>query len=145
MLGQKLQADQVEALKSHNTEKLEVLRFIIAKIKNKEIEKKSELTDEEVVDILRKHIKELNEAITAFEKGGRTDLIDQNKKQIAVVTPYLPAEISDEELQNEVKRLINENKAAYDANAKSLIGICMKELKPKASPDRIMKAINSIS
>lgn len=142
MVQEKLQADQIQALKSSDKEKLEVLRFIIAKIKNQEIEKKSALTDDEVVNILRKHVKELHEGIEAFKKGNRQDLVDQNTKQIEIVSVYLPAEISEEELQREVSRLKDENKAAIEANPKVFIGICMKALKSKASPERIMKAIN---
>lgn len=145
MLRDKLQAEQIQALKSGDKERLEVLRFLIARIKNKEIDKQSELTDEEVVDVLRKQVKELDESIAAFEKGGRTDLIEQSRKQRDLITPYLPAEISDDELKNEVKRLMDTNKAAYEANPKSIIGICMKELKSKAAPQRIMAAISSIS
>ncbi len=144
MLFQKLQADQIQALKSSDKEKLEMLRFVISRIKNREIEKKSELSDEEVIDILRKQIKELNEANAAFAKGGRNDLIEGNNKQIAILKVYLPAEISDEELKAEVQRLKEANQQAYEANPKSIIGICMKELKAKASPERIMAAINSV-
>lgn len=143
MLLEKLQADQIAALKSSEKEKLEVLRFLISRIKNRQIEKQAELSDDEVIDILRKQVKELNEGIEAFEKGGRTDLADENRKQIAFIKPYLPAEISDEELKNEVKKLMEANKQAYEANPKSIIGICMKELKSKADPQRIMAAINS--
>lgn len=143
MLQEKLQADQIAALKSSDKEKLEVLRFVIARIKNKEIEKKAPLTDEEVVDILRKQAKELQEAMDAFGKGGRTDLVEQNRKQLAILSVYLPQEISDEELKSEVARLINENKQAMEANPKAIIGICMKELKSRANPARIMAALKA--
>ena len=52
---------------------------------------------------------------------------------------YLPAEISDEELKSEVDRVIKENQTVFDANKKAIIGICMKQLKSKADPERIMK------
>ena len=141
MLRQKLQDDQIVALKSGDKTKLNVLRFILAQIKNKEIDKKSDLNDEEALVVLRKVIKELKESVEAFEKGGRKDLLDDNKKQLEIASAYLPAEISDEELKQEIEKVIKQNQAIFDNNQKAIIGICMKELKPKADPGRIMKTL----
>lgn len=143
MLRQKLQDDQITALKSGDKTKLEILRFILAQIKNKEIDKKSELNDEEALAVIKKVVKELKESIEAFDKGKRKDLSDDSKKQLAIVSVYLPAEISDEELKQEVEKIIKENQALFDKNQKAIIGICMKQLKSKADPVRIMKIISS--
>lgn len=144
MIKEKLQTDQLTALKSSDKKTLEVLRYILAQIINKEIDKQTDLTDEEVISILRKQVKELQESIDAFNKGGRTDLATQSEEQKQIVVRYLPAEISDEELEKEVKRIIEENKEAYEKNPKLIIGICMKELKNKAEPGRIMKVIQNV-
>ena len=143
MLRQKLQDDQVIALKSGDKTKLEILRFILAQIKNKEIDKKSGLNDEETLVVIKKVTKELKESIEAFEKGGRKDLSDDSKKQLEIVSVYLPAEISDEELKQEVEKVIKENQTVFDNNQKAIIGICMKQLKSKADPGRIMKVLSS--
>ena len=68
---------------------------------------------------------------------------DDSKKQLAIVSVYLPEEISDEELKQEVEKIIKENQALFDKNQKAIIGICMKQLKSKADPVRIMKIISS--
>ena len=143
MIRQKLQDDQITALKSGDKTKLEILRFILAQIKNKEIDKKSELNDEEALTVIKKVVKELKESIEAFDKGKRKDLSDDSKKQLAIVSVYLPEEISDEELKQEVEKIIKENQALFDKNQKAIIGICMKQLKSKADPVRIMKIISS--
>ncbi|MBI5127305.1 GatB/YqeY domain-containing protein [Candidatus Roizmanbacteria bacterium] len=143
MLRQKLQDDSLAALKTGDKEKLSVLRFIIAQIKNKEIDKKTDLNDEETLFVLKKFAKELNESIEAFTKGGRTDLVAENKKQLEIVSVYLPAEITDEELKKEVDKIVTENKQIYDQNPKAIIGICMKLLKSKADPQRIMKVLSA--
>ena len=147
MLRQKLQADQVTALKSGQKTKLGILRFILSQIKNKEIDKNppagGELTDEETTIVLRKVIKELKESVEAFEKGGRKELADDSKKQLEVVSTYLPAEISDEELKSEVEKIIKENQIVFDNNRKAITGICIKQLKSKADPGRIMKVLSS--
>lgn len=143
MLRQKLQEDQLTALKSKDSEKLSVLRFVISQIKNKEIDKKSELNDEETIAVLKKIAKELKESIEAFEKGDRDDLVENSKKQLNIVSQYLPAEISDDELKKEVEKIIGDNKSLYDQNPKAIIGICMKLLKSKADPSRIMKVLSA--
>lgn len=141
MLRQKLQDDQIAALKSGDKTKLNVLRFILAQIKNKEIDKRSELNDEETIVVFRKVIKELKESIEAFEKGGRKELAEDSKKQLKFASFYLPAEISDQELKEEIEKVIKENQAVFDKNQKAIIGICMKSLKSKVDPGRIMKTL----
>lgn len=141
MLRQKLQDDQLNALKTGNKEVLEILRFVIAKIKNQEIEKKSELSDEETVAVLKKVVRELNESKEAAIKGDRKDLIEQNEKQIAIISPYLPAELTDEDLEKEIQAILEKNKELFATNKKAIIGICMKELRSKADGTRIMKLL----
>ncbi len=141
MLAQKLQADQLTALKSGDKKKLEVLRYVISQVKNREIEKKDELTDEETVATLQKIKKELQESIDAAEKGERTDLVVDNKAQLEIVSSYLPKELSDEELEQEIDKLIADNQEAAAANPKAIIGIVMKALRAKADPSRIMAVL----
>ena len=147
MLRQKLQDDQIIALKSGQKTKLEILRFILAQIKNKEIDKNppagGELNDEETMIVLRKVIKELKESVEAFEKGGRKELAEDSKKQLEFASFYLPTEINDEELKNEIEKVIKENQSTFDNNQKAIIGICMKQLRSKADPGRIMKILQT--
>ena len=137
MLKNTLQTDQIAALKSGDKATLSVLRYIVAQIKYKEIEKRTDLTDEEVVAVLRKQIKELKEANEGFEKGGRTDLVEENNRQIEVISRYLPTEMSDEDLTKEIEALVEQNKDAIAANPKAVIGICMNALRSKVDPSRI--------
>lgn len=143
MLRQKLQDDQLAALKSGDKVKLSVLRFVISDIKNKEIEKKTELNDEEVLSVLKKFAKELKESIDAFTKGNRPELVEENKKQLDIIITYLPKEITDEELSTEMDKILEENKALVDDNPKAVIGLVMGKLKSKADPSRIMPMLRS--
>jgi uncharacterized protein YqeY len=144
MLRDQIQADQIAALKSGDKQKLETLRFILAQIKNKEIDKKAPLDDEETVNALRKQIKEINESVEAFTKAGRPETAAEYQAQSDVLSVYLPAEISDEELQEEVKKLIEANQDLYQKNKSAVIGIAMKQLRSKAAPERIMKTLQSL-
>ncbi len=141
MLGKKLQADQLAALKSGDKSKLDTLRFVLSRVKNKEIEKKDDLNDEEVIQILKKTAKELKESLEMYEKAGRQELVDEHAKQLAVVEAYLPAELSDEVLSKEIEALLAQNETVIKENPKAIIGIVMKELRSKADPGRIMKLL----
>ncbi len=143
MLRQKLQDDQIKALKSGDKVSLTVIRFVISQVKNREIEKKSELSDEEVLAVLKKFAKELKESIDAFTKGNRLELVEENKKQLEVVSLYLPKEISDEELAAEMDKILEENKSLVDTNPKAVIGVVMGKLKSKADPGRIMPMLRT--
>ena len=132
-------------MKQRDQNKVTTLRYILAQLKNKEIDKKGELSNEEELVILRKIGKELKESIDAFRKGKREDLIAQYESQLKLLGTYLPQEISDEELKKEVEKIIAENKEVYDKNPKALIGIAMKQLKNKADPSRILKLLQRVT
>jgi len=145
MLYEQLQAEQITALKSKDTLRLQTIRGIIAEIKNREIEKKEPLNEDEVMGVIKKTKKELLESIESFTKGGRTDLTEESQKQLKMVNAYLPPELSDEELQKAIAALIEDNKEAIAKNPKSIIGICMKELRNKAESTRILATLGRVS
>lgn len=144
MICQKLQDEMVAALKNKDSLRLNTLRFAIAKIKNKEIEKKAELDDNETIDVLKKVARELKESIEVFQKAERTELVNENKKQLEIISSYLPSEIGDEELKNEVQKIISQNQELYNKNPKTMIGITIKALKNKADSQRIVKMLQKI-
>jgi hypothetical protein len=145
MLKQKLQLDQIAAMKAREQVKLDTIRYVIAQIKNKEINTQKELDDNEIVQILQKTKKELNESISSFQKGGRQDLVEEYQKQLDIILTYLPPELSDAELESAVKSLFDQNKEAIAKNPKAIIGIAMKELKGKVDPSRIVPMIRKVT
>ncbi len=132
-----IQSDLTIALKAHDSVTRDTIRFIVSQLKYKEIETKRESTDDEVISAIRKQIKELQESSSQFEKGGRADLASENSAQIKVLEKYLPSEISDAELEKEIKTFVEANLEAYKANPKALTGKIVQALKVKASPSRI--------
>jgi hypothetical protein len=144
MILQKIQEQKIAAMKSHDEQTVTSLGYILSQIKNKEIEKKALLTDEEVTAILRKVAKELQESLDAFQKGGREDLVAKTKTELKLISSYLPAEISDEELKKEIEKILAEKKDLQEKNPKAMIGICIRVLKAKANPSRIVKTLQSL-
>lgn len=144
MLLQKLQHDLNAALKKQDKETVSTLRLLLAEIYNRKIAKKTSLSDQEIMQIIRSEIKKLSDAAEQFKKGGRDDLVTANKSQITILSIYLPEEISDKELESEIGRLISENKELYDKNPKALIGIVIRELNQKASPRKIVDYLEKL-
>lgn len=137
MLIQKLQDDLTASLKAKDQERLDTLRLVMADIKNAKIDS-GELSDDDVMKILQKTVKKLNEASEMFRKGGRDDLADQNEAQKKIIEEYLPEQMSDEDLSQAVDDLIAENKELHEKNPNALIGVAMKKLSSQAEPQRIM-------
>lgn len=144
MLTEKIQQDQLTALKAKDESTLTTLRLLSAELKNKQIDLGHELSDEEAMGVIRKQVKQLNDAKEMFEKGGRADLVAENEAQITVLSAYLPTEISDEELRTEVERVISANTALRESSPNALFGIAIKELREKADPSRITKMVKEL-
>jgi len=145
MIKQTIKQDQLTALKTGDQARLNILRYILAKIQNQEIAKQKELSDEETIAILQKQVKELKETLEAAEKAIRPELIAQAKTELAIVGGYLPKQLSDEELKKEVDKIVSENQELYQKNPKAVIGICMRQLKSKADSSRIINILNSLN
>lgn len=145
MLKDKIQEQITAALKNKESEKVETLRLLMADIKNAEIDTGEALSDDDVLKIIKKNVKKLNEANEMFASGGRDDLVEQNKDQIEIYSEYLPEELSDEELEKAIDAVIAENKEVYEKSPKAIIGIAMKKLSSQADPKRIMAVLNKKS
>lgn len=145
MLRQQIQTELITALKTKQTNRLNTLRYIVAQIKNKEIDKHAELKDDEVIGVLQKIKKELQESIDSYTKGKRDDLVFESNEQMKIVASYLPLELSDEKLKEAIQKLIQKNNALFKQNPKSIIGICIKELKTQANPSRIMTILKHVA
>ncbi len=137
-----LVADMKQAMKDREAGKLRlaVIRMARNDIRNAEINGKKDLTDNEVVSILRKGVKMRQDSITEFVKGGRQDLVDQNKAEIAILEKYLPAELSAEELRKMVEDAVKETKAQGPKD----MGKVMKAVMSKAAGRADGKQINVI-
>ena len=126
-LLQEILADIKAAMKAHDSVTLEVLRTLRADIKNVAINAKKDVTDDIVLDVLAKSIKQRNESIEMLRKGGREENAQEEEKTLAVYQKYLPKQLSEDE----VKALIEEIKAQVGAQGPKDMGKIMKELTPK--------------
>lgn len=110
-LRDKIDADTKDALKSGAKDKLSTLRMLNAAIKNKQIDKRRPLTEEEVIETVRSLIKQRKDSIEQFAKGGRQDLVDKETAEVAVLETYLPQQLAREELEVMVRDAISQTGA----------------------------------
>jgi len=114
-------------MRNRDRERLGTLRMILAAIKQKEVDERIELDDTQILGVLDKMTKQHRESIAQFELAGRRDLVEKENKELAIVQSYLPAQLSDEEIQALLKQAIQETGAVSMQD----MGKVMAVLKPK--------------
>ena len=124
---EKLSADLKDAMRSKDALRKRVLRLALSALKNSEIDKQGELTEDEIVKIFQKEVKERRDTIEGAQKAGREDLVREAEAEIAVLEEYLPQPFSDEELA----ALINETITAVGATSMREMGQVMSAVMPK--------------
>jgi hypothetical protein len=125
-LRETIETDTKEALKSGAKDKVSTLRMLSAALKNKQIDRRRPLTEEEVVETVRTLIKQRRDSVEQFAKGGRQDLVDKEAAEIVVLEAYLPAQLSQEELLAMVREAV----AQTGAQGAKDMGKVMKALVP---------------
>ena len=124
----RLQADLTAARKAQEKAKVLLLGTIISDMKNREIELKRNLTDDDAIEVLRRGIKRRRESIEMFDKGGRADLATSERDEVALLSQYLPASASDDEIRAAVVAAI----AGGASNVGAVMGKVMGQFKGKA-------------
>jgi uncharacterized protein YqeY len=139
-LTDRIDDDIKKALKAGEKEKLTVLRGLKSDLKYKRIDKGDDLTDDDVVAALNSARKKCRDSIEQFEKGGRDDLVRQEKFGVEIIEQYLPEQLSEEKLIEIVRKAIEETGA--DSPAK--IGLVMKAVMPQVKGQADGKTINKL-
>ncbi len=131
MLRDDLKAAQIQAMKDKDKERLNAIRLILAKVKDRDIElRTSEATGDDdalVIDVLQKMAKQRRESIAMYKEGGRAELAEAEEKELAVIEEFLPAQMSEEE----TKAAIEAIKAETGASGMKDMGKVMAELKAR--------------
>lgn len=143
-LLQQLSSEQIGAMKAKDTQKLSVLRMINAAIKTVQIDSDHELTDGEVQDIIRRQVKQLTDASANFATAGRTDLVEQNQVEIAILASYLPAQLSEADVTAKAQQIVNELRASGEVNVGTAMAAVMKELKGQADGNMVRTVVTKL-
>jgi uncharacterized protein YqeY len=131
-LSQRIDGELKEAMRARETTKVGVLRMLKSALKYAAIAKsetEAELTDSEAVQVIRKQVKQRQDSIESFEKGGRAELASKEKEELLILNAYLPQAMSGEELA----RVVRETIAEVGATSKAQMGDVMKALQAKVA------------
>jgi uncharacterized protein YqeY len=126
-LKQQLQQDMKDAMRAKEALRLSTIRMLIAAVKQREIDEQTTLSDTDVLKVINKQIKQRRDSIQQYTDAGRTELAEQEQAELAVLEAYLPAQLSETEIQTAV------DKAVADSGASSMkdMGAVMGQLKPQ--------------
>jgi len=139
-LKDRIQQDVKDAMRAREKERLATIRLITAAIKQREVDERIELDDEQVLLVLDKMCKQRRESISQFEKAGRDDLIAQEVSELNIIQTYLPEQLSDDE----IAALIDAAMTATGAASIKDMGKVMGQLKPKLQGRADMSAVSAM-
>ena len=126
-LTERIRTDLTAAMKAQEKERLSTLRMLQAALKNEQINAGHELSDEEAMSVIRKAVKQRQDSIEQYSNAGRTELADKERAEMELLKTYLPAEMSEAELESGVREII----ASTGAQSKKDMGKVMKEASAK--------------
>jgi hypothetical protein len=132
------------AMKSGEKTRLQTLRFLLSSVKNKEIDKRADLTDEEILQVIATSVKQHKDSIEQFTKGGRDDLAAQEKAELEILVAFLPPQLSEAEIKEVVAKVAKEIGASTMKDMGGLMKAVMIKLKGKADGKLVQDMVKQI-
>ena len=131
------------AMRAKDAARLPAIRLILAAVKQREVDERVELTDADVVSILGKMIKQRRESIDQFEKAARTDLAEAEKFELGVLSGYLPQQLSDSQIAEEVAKAISESGASGIKDMGKVMALLKPRLAGRADMGKVSTLVKS--
>lgn len=139
-LSERINNDLKEAMKSKDSFRLSVIRMVKGAMQLAKPNPREELTDDDVITVISKQIKMRNDSIKEFEAAGRSDLVEQNKKEIEILNTYMPKQLSEEELTEIIDKVFEEVKPTSQKD----MGLIMKNISPLVKVKADMSLVNKL-
>ena len=143
-LKEQLKEDLKTAMRDKEVVKRDSIRAINTMIKQIEVDERRELDDEEVIKLIQKGIKQREEAISQYKTASREDLVQKEQEQVDVFMLYLPAQLSDEELENGMKEIITQTGANSMKDMGKVMGVATKTFAGVADGKRINEMVKKL-
>ena len=131
------------AMRAKDAARLSAIRLLLSGVKQKEVDERKELTDAEVTSVIEKMIKQRRESIAQFEQASRKDLADAEKFELEVLTAYLPKQMGESELQQEVQKAIAESGASGIKDMGKVMALLKPRLAGKADMGKVSTLVKS--
>jgi uncharacterized protein YqeY len=139
-LKDRINDDMKTAMRARETERLATIRLLLAAIKQREVDERITLDDAAITAVIDKMIKQRKDSISQFEAAARTDLVEKEQAELAVLTTYMPEQLSDAEIAAEVQAAVAEVGAAGPQDMGKVMGV----LKPKLAGRADMTAVSGL-
>jgi uncharacterized protein YqeY len=143
-LKDRIKKDLKDAMRAKDNFKRDTLRNITTAIKQIEVDKRVELSDSDIEQILMKYVKQREDAKKQFQAGGRDDLVEKEEQELKIVLEYLPQPISDEELEESLKNIIDDLGASTMKDMGKVMGVAKKKIGSRADGGRISKMVKKL-
>ncbi len=143
-LMEKLTADMKEAMKQGEKERLSVIRLVRGAVRQAEIDGKKILSDDEVIGVITKEVKMRRDSIEEFERGKRADLVKKAEEEISLLRPYLPSQLSIDEVKKIVEEAVAEVGATTAKDMGKVMGALMPRVKGRADGKLVNEIVRSI-
>ncbi|MBP6913794.1 MAG: GatB/YqeY domain-containing protein [Candidatus Levybacteria bacterium] len=145
MLKETLEEDIKKAMLDRNENVLSTLRMLKSAIQYAEINKgvNYSATDEDVIDVIGKEVKKRRESIDLYEKGGRPELAEKEKKELDIIQRYLPEQLQEDEIKKIVNEAISTTNASGIQDMGKVMGIIMQQVKGKADAGTVSSIVKS--
>ncbi len=143
-LRETINQDVKNAMKAKDNKKRDALRLLTSAFKQIEVDERKELSDDDVIKIIQKQVKSRNDAVVQYKEAGREDLMQIELDEIAYYEPYLPKQLSDDELENALKDIIAKIGASSMKDMGKVMGMASKELAGRADGKRINECVKKL-
>lgn len=145
----RLNDDLKEAMRNQDKVRLRTLRSLRSALKNKEIDQResgveTDLSEQDQLSVLRKQVNQRKDSIEQYESAGRDDLVEQEQEELDVLNEYMPAQMSDEELEGTLRDIIEEVGAESMADMGAVMGPAMGKLKGRVDGSRVQQVVQSL-
>ena len=144
MLKEKLLSDLKTAMKEKNVNRKNAVQMVRTAILQTEKDKGIEVTDEQIIEIIAKEVKKRKDSLPDFERANRQDLIDQINEEISALEEYLPKQLTDEELEGKVKKIVEEVGATTIKDMGKVMGEAKKQLGVSADGKTISECVKEL-
>lgn len=143
-LREKLTSDLLEATKKREAIRVSTLRFLLAAVQNREIEKKRVLEEGEVLEVVAAQVKSRQESIGEYEKAGRADLVAKEKAELEVLSAYAPSAMSESDLMNLIHQTVQEVGALSVRDVGKVMSVLMPRIRGRADGRRAQSLVRQV-
>ena len=143
-LQEKLQDDLKDAMRSGDTTRRSVIRYLRAQIHNQEIASKGPLDDQDIAVLLSKQAQQRRDSMDAFQKGNRTDLVEKEQAELDIILGYLPQQMSEDEIGDLVRQAIQQVAAVGPRDMGKVMGALMPKLRGTADGKRVSALVSQL-